>query len=101
MPNRKAHSDLSKILLGTSGNDIHKFLDAPVKWLGRNHRESRHDSHTVALIYATKGAEAAEHALTHILLDKSVSLAKKVAGELINDGVKKVLSNIKRIKGVI
>ena len=75
-------------------------MDAPVKTLGRNHRNERHDLRTVSLLYATKGAKAAEHALGHIILDKSISPAKTTVGNLVNSGMKNVLNQIKEIKGV-
>ena len=75
-------------------------MDAPVKKLGRNHRDSRHDSDTVALLYATKGKEAAKHALAHIILDESASAHKKRAENLIRSGMQKTLKEIKQIKRV-
>ena len=73
-------------------------MDAPVKQLGRNHRNSRHDSRTVAFLYAAKGQKAAQHALGHILLDNSVSSAKTTAENLIKKGILPVLKEIKQIK---
>ncbi len=101
MARRKFHNDLSLILFGTSGSDIHKFMDALVKKLGRNHRSERHDSNTVALLYAIKGKEAAQHALAHIILDESASAHKKGAERLIQSGMQKTLKEIKQIKRAI
>ena len=73
-------------------------MDAPVKQLGRNHRNSRHDLRTVALLFATKGKKAGQHALGHILLDKSVSSTKTTAEKLVKKGISPVLKEIKQIK---
>ena len=75
-------------------------MDAPVKQLGRNHRNARHDLRTVALLYAAKGQKAAQHASGHILLDNSISPAKTTAANMVNSGMKNVLKEIKQIKGL-
>ena len=100
MPTRKDHRNLSKIILGESGNDIHKFMDAPVKRLGRNHRNERHDLNTVASFYATKGAKAAQHALLHIISDNSEKLSNKKAKQLVNNDIRGTLNKIKQIRGL-
>ena len=75
-------------------------MDAPVKQLGRNHRNSRHDLRTAALLFAFKGKKAAQHALGHIVLDNSISPAKKTAEKLVHKGILPVLKKIKQIKNV-
>ncbi len=100
MPNRKTHNDFSKILFGESASEVHKFMDAPVKQLGRNHRKSRHDLRTVGFLYAAKGKKAAQHALGHILLDKSTPPSETTAKKLVNNGILPVLKKIKQIRGL-
>ena len=75
-------------------------MDAPVKQLGRNHRNARHDLRTVGLLYAAKGKKVAQHALIHIILDDSISPAKTTAEKLIRKGMLPVLKEIKQIKGL-
>ncbi len=98
MPTRKMHRNVSQLLLGESGDDIHKFMDAPVKRLGRNHRNERHDLQTVSFLFATEGKKAAQHALGHILLDKSEKLSNKKAQQLVNNDMKSTLNKIKEIQ---
>lgn len=45
-------------------------MDEPHKWMGKNHRELRHDIFTVAFLGMTKGNEASQHAISHIVTDK-------------------------------
>jgi len=100
MSNLKMHRTLSKIILGESGNEVHKFMDAPAKQLGRNHRDVRHDLRTVAILSVVKGRKAGRHALGHIILDKSISPAKTTAENLIKKGILPVLKEIKQIRGL-
>jgi len=94
------HRNVSQLLLGESGDDIHKFMDAPIKRLGRNHRNERHDLQTVSFLFATKGKKAAQHALGHILLDNSEKLSNKKAKQLVNNDIRGTLNQIKQIRGL-
>jgi len=75
-------------------------MDEPVKWLGRNHRTSRHDALTIGYLYATKGKEAAQAAISHIVLDKTVSAADKMAKKLIRSGMSSILKQLKSVKSL-
>lgn len=89
MPSRDIHKMISKILFGSSGDKIHKFMDEPVKWMGKNHRSVRHDAFTVAFLQMTQGKQAGLHAATHILADKTLSAAYNKMNKLFKDAVKK------------
>jgi hypothetical protein len=74
MPILEEHSKHSLKRYGERGEDIHKFLDEPVKIVGRNHREFRHDTETIELVGKLFGqkygkAKAESIALDHIMLD--------------------------------
>ena len=73
-------------------------MDAPVKQLGRHHRKVRHDPFTIALLYATKGKKAAQHAIGHIVIDKAISAVDKTARKLVRNGMKGILKQLKGIK---
>lgn len=42
MPNLPEHKNLSEFLFGEGMESVHKYKDAPSKWLGGSHRVVRH-----------------------------------------------------------
>jgi len=90
MPSREFHKLVSKMLFGNDGNEIHKWVDEPFKWLGNKHRSERHDPFTVAMLQMTKGKDAALHAAAHIVTDKVFS----AAFNQMNKQIKKALNGL-------
>lgn len=75
MPSRDIHKLISKLLFGEDGNNVHKYMDEPFKWLGKNHRSQRHNLLTAAFLQFTKGGNSGLHAIGHILTDQYLSAA--------------------------
>ncbi len=73
MPSGAVHRFFDKLLFGEDGDDIHKWMDAPAKWLGPNHRKVRHDLDTLFALYLLNGDRGVEHGLSHILIDEYLS----------------------------
>ncbi len=73
MPNNKIHTFFSKRILGFADSEIHQWIDEPVKSLGFQHREERHD--LAALIYCGKrwGVTGLRSALLHQLIDTDLN----------------------------
>ena len=91
MPSRKWHELISNMILGEKGSDIHKFMDEPSKWLGKNHRILRHNLPTVLILGLTKGQKAAAHAALHIATDNLITdIESRIRKEVL-----KLFKNIK------
>jgi hypothetical protein len=95
MPSRDIHKLINRLIFGNDGNDIHKYMDEPVKWLGKNHRQERHDVGTLAFLFATQGKEAAQHAATHIATDKFFSGIENAIKRELRNQIKKFISGNK------
>jgi hypothetical protein len=79
MPNRRFHRYSSRLIFGKSYDEVHKTLDAPVKYLGRRHRVLYHDPAEAALIgYRIAGLEGAMAALMHVTVDRACSRDKNL-----------------------
>jgi hypothetical protein len=81
VPSRSVHVEHSLKRYGIAGEDIHAFIDEPVKVKGGKHREFRHDSETVKLVGKLFGGkysvEVAENiALDHIMLDHEADIKR-------------------------
>lgn len=94
MPNREIHKLISETLFGESGEDIHKWMDEPSKWLGVKHRSQRHDLTTLAFLLLTKGKRGAEHGLMHVATDKAVTKVKRDVNRMIQKGIKNFLNKL-------
>lgn len=86
MPNRKDHMKRSLARYGHSAEEIHSFLDEPVRTYGRGHREFRHDTDTMKLVGNLFGSkytrEIAENiALDHIMADHEEEIAHRIPKE--------------------
>ena len=87
-PDRLAHMEHSLERYGSKGEDIHAFLDEPVKMQGKAHREFRHDTETIRLVgklfEKEYGRELAENiALDHIMLDHKTRLHEQETTKLV------------------
>ena len=79
MPNYKEHCEHTLSKYGVSGEDIHTWMDEPVRFCGQSHRQFRHNSNTVkevGRIFGSRyGRELAENiAIDHIMLDMKQSI---------------------------
>lgn len=83
------------MILGESGEDIHKFMDKPSQLFGKGHRNYLHDPFTVALIGLMKGQQAAQHAILHILTDEIVSKTKKDTRSTIRTDLDNILKKVR------
>lgn len=72
MPLNKTHSSIDRNLLGRSYNPVHRTMDRPSQWLGKNHRVLYHDPLSVAIIatfYYPFNAKAILSGLVHLVTD--------------------------------
>jgi len=73
MPSHQVHEHLDELLLGQRYAWVHKWMDAPWKYYGRDHRRVRHDfPETPLTIYSVSGGndKAMVAAALHIMLDE-------------------------------
>ncbi len=89
MPSNEIHGLIDKLLFGKDGKSIHRWMDEPYKWMGKEHRKVRHDVFTVAMLGMTKGKEAAQHAVSHIVTD---ALFTKGYNQMMNS-LRKIVSD--------
>ena len=74
MPERYLHEKITKILLNEKCSRTHKFIDYPVKYLGRRHRILFHDPLSAFLIgLVADGYKGAIAGILHILTDKYIN----------------------------
>jgi len=74
----KYHRKLTKLLLGSDYNHVHKLLDFPFLWLGKKHRKLFHDPITPVLIgFILKDKKAYDAANLHIFSDLISSELKR------------------------
>lgn len=71
------HRKRTKKFLGKEYPDVHEFVDAPHKKLGRMHRKERHGLKDVWLTFRMKGIGHAIAHLLHIFDDKIWSWKQK------------------------
>lgn len=72
-------------------------MDQPSQWLGSNHRIVRHDPLTVAYLWKTKGQKAALHAVSHILVDKTLTKSYNQVKRQINKMIRDAFGNLLNI----
>lgn len=82
MPDLEHHAEHTLKRFGFRGEDIHEFLDEPVRTFGFAHREFRHDTETIKLVGRMFGSEygrelAENIALDHIMLDHEETIRKR------------------------
>jgi len=71
MPDRYIHKKLSELILGDPCEKTHTAIDAPVKEMGRGHRELYHDPISAGLVGLFEdGCKGAISAAVHIITDK-------------------------------
>jgi hypothetical protein len=79
VPERGVHNYTSRLLLGKSFDEVHRVLDAPVKFLGSKHRVLYHEPVEAALIgFEIAGFEGALAALMHVTVDELCSRDKRM-----------------------
>jgi hypothetical protein len=74
MPERKIHNEFTEREYGVTGDDIHKWIDAPARNLGVLHRRLRHDyGDWIPKKFVRKyGVKRAKEIMrSHIWLDKN------------------------------
>jgi hypothetical protein len=76
MPSHKAHRFIDRLFLNSEREDVHRWIDAPYKYLGKKHRIMRHDPLTLIVKYHDD-PEALASALLHILADEGVSRLRR------------------------
>ena len=78
MPSHKTHRKIDRLLLGKEHEDVHLWLDEPVKYLGPHHRILRHSFVEIANKYAND-PERFLSAYFHLVADFSDSEMKRRA----------------------
>jgi len=107
-PNLLEHANHTKEIYGITGEDIHKWIDNPVKLFGVNHRTIRHDpNQDIPKIFIDKyGLELARNIIIdHMILDLSSNkpipttlLKSKYKPKLDKENFKKVLSELENLE---
>jgi len=68
---------IDRLFLGKEFDYVHKFKDAPARWLGPNHRKLFHDHMTNILLGIAYGPEAFIAGELHDWLDFSTTELKR------------------------
>ena len=72
----RAHRLLDRLVLGREFPDVHRWMDAPYRWLGPRHRLLRHSVAEVLLKYRGDPYRLAS-ALLHIVADRASSRRRR------------------------
>ena len=78
MPSHKTHRKIDRLFLGEEFEDVHMYLDEPVKYLGPRHRILRHSFVEIATKYANDPKRFLS-AYLHLVADFSDSEMKRRA----------------------
>jgi len=76
MPSHRVHRLIDRVFLGREYPDVHRWMDAPFKTLGRRHRVLRHSIPEVVAAYWWDPGRLASGIL-HIYTDKAESELKR------------------------
>ena len=77
MPSRKIHNLFAKAIFGDNMDDVNKFIDAPSKTLGPNHRVLFHSpKQLMAVAMLKKDSRYITGGMLHVGLDKIFSKNK-------------------------
>ena len=76
MPTIEEHCKFSRIRTGKTYEDLHKWMDEPVREKGIEHRAERHGLNDIEYVRHTWGDEAVNEFMVHIILDFQDTKAK-------------------------
>jgi hypothetical protein len=85
MPGHIVHAYVDQKIFGKAYWKIHRYMDLPVLWLGKDHRRLYHDYLSATIFARTLypgDRNAEEAAMAHILLDQLCSANKAWAVQL-------------------
>jgi len=79
MPSRRVHELVDLLLFGRKYTHVHRWMDAPRRFLGKRHRILRHHpiKTPIAVFLMTRDVRASLSAYAHIKLDQLEARLKR------------------------
>jgi hypothetical protein len=89
MPNHEEHCRHSEKTYGFRGDDIHRWIDAPSRFLGGSHRSERHDPKDVEMAIQVFGSKYGNEIVREIFNDHLVLDAEERNRSTMANGTKR------------